>query len=274
LYVLSVAAFVITMSFLSEYRKAIVMAIISLFLCGMSVAGLIFVRWRFSGRKIVEIVRRDQTVNIPRGDYLFVRCSGDEAAAALSTAQFFAWLGNKVSKMLEYLVRPLFRPKRSSFGVFQFGVFQLVTSFLIIIVTVGGVSFVPLAIAFGTGNMLDATFQILARLLFEGSLQSALAAIFLFAIFLVAPLVFVGAVVLASLILVTQAISMRCFGWSDFLSGLLIELAIEPLPIGVHTLAHIDWALGSAQLIGGRHSWTYAHPVAIRLISEWVLARL
>ena len=58
-------------------------------------------------RKLVEQSIRQQTADIPTGNYLFLRCSGDEAAAALSAAQFIAWVGTKVSNILHSLIRPL-----------------------------------------------------------------------------------------------------------------------------------------------------------------------
>jgi hypothetical protein len=66
--------------------------------------GAVFAR----SRRSTEHVIQQQTADIPDGRYLFLRCSGDEAAAALSSAQFIAWLGAKVSALLAQQIRPLF----------------------------------------------------------------------------------------------------------------------------------------------------------------------
>ena len=66
--------------------------------------GAVFARSRRSTEHSIQ----QQTADIPDGRYLFLRCSGDEAAAALSSAQFIAWLGAKVSALLAQQIRPLF----------------------------------------------------------------------------------------------------------------------------------------------------------------------
>jgi hypothetical protein len=76
------------------------------------------------------------------------------------------------------------------------------------------------------------------------------------------------------LIFVTQAVTSWFFGWTRLSTGFLIELAIEPLPFGEHSLVHIDWTAGSIGLDGIVHSWTYAHPTAIRHLQDWVKASL
>jgi hypothetical protein len=63
---------------------------------------------RASNPQKMEQAIRQQTADIPVGNYLFLRCSGDEAAAALSTAQLVAWAGNKVFRFLRLVTRPFF----------------------------------------------------------------------------------------------------------------------------------------------------------------------
>jgi len=76
------------------------------------------------------------------------------------------------------------------------------------------------------------------------------------------------------LIFFTQALTSWAFGWTRLSTGFLVELAIEPLPFGEHSLDHIDWAAGSTGLDGIVHSWTYAHPVALMHLQNWVRASL
>ena len=54
---------------------------------------------------------------------------------------------------------------------------------------------------------------------------------------------------------------------------IFVELAVEPLPFGVHSMAHIDWGANPPGS-GMTHSWTYAHPLAIQYIQDWVKAGL
>lgn len=76
------------------------------------------------------------------------------------------------------------------------------------------------------------------------------------------------------LIILTQAVASWAFGWTRLSTGFLVELAIEPISFGAHSLIHIDWALGSTGLDGIVHSWTYAHPAAIMHLQNWVGASL
>jgi hypothetical protein len=57
-------------------------------------------------------------------------------------------------------------------------------------------------------------------------------------------------------------------------TGFFVELAIEPLPFGAHSMAHIDWSADALGLEGVTHSWTYANPSAIRYIQDWVKTAL
>ena len=77
-------------------------------------------------------------------------------------------------------------------------------------------------------------------------------------------------VVAALLIFLIQAVTSWFFGWTRLSTGFLVELAIEPLPFGEHSLVHIDWAANSIGLDGYVHSWTYAHPDAIEHLQNWV----
>jgi len=77
-------------------------------------------------------------------------------------------------------------------------------------------------------------------------------------------------VLVALLIFLTQALTSWFFGWTRLSTGLLVELAIEPLPFGEHSLIHINWTAGSIGLDGIAHSWTHSHPVATMHLQNWV----
>jgi pimeloyl-ACP methyl ester carboxylesterase len=206
---------------------------------------------------------RQQTADIPAGNYLFLRCSGDEAAAALSAAQFIAWLGIKVSPMLELLTRPLLNPWRlfnPGRRVAQ-GVLWLVVG-LILYTTIanGWLVVFPGILKSGFGYFLspreDLIFIVYDLVSF---VMVCLFFLYLLGVFL---------------IFLTQAVTSWVFGWTRLSTGFLVELAIEPLPFGEHSLIHIDWAAGSVGLDGIVHSWTYAHPVAIMHLQNWVMESL
>ena len=83
--------------------------------------------------KLLEEAHRRQTADLPPGNYLFVRSSGDEAAATLSFLQFITWLGIKISQGLEWLIRCLIGPALSgrwwSF-IYLFALISVVSQFL------------------------------------------------------------------------------------------------------------------------------------------------
>jgi hypothetical protein len=78
----------------------------------------------------------------------------------------------------------------------------------------------------------------------------------------------------ALIIFLAQALTSRAFGWTGLAIGLFVELAIEPLPFGVNSMAHIDWSANSLRLPGMTHSWTYADPAAIQSVKDWVKTAL
>src|SRR4051812_41683588 len=68
------------------------------------------------------------------------------------------------------------------------------------------------------------------------------------------------------IIVLAQALTLWAFGWTELLTGFFVELSIEPLPFGAHSMVHIDWSTKAPGIVGITHSWTYAHPDAIRYV--------
>ncbi|TCU73951.1 hypothetical protein EDE08_10421 [Bradyrhizobium sp. R2.2-H] len=213
----------------------------------------------------VDRVIEQQTADLPSGRYLFLRCSGDEAAAALSAAQFAAWLGMKVSRVMARLMRPAFSGRPSIRAVF-------VALFASILSGVTGftVRFLP--------DWLDLGFagfrEFFAMMLSEGRVIQALVVTFVITAAICLPVLFLIGVLASLTILMVQSMTTRAFGWTGFLTGFLVELAIEPLPFGNHSMTHIDWRAGTGTLEGIVHSWTYAHPAAIEQLQEWIRSTL
>ena len=214
---------------------------------------------------------RQQTADIPAGNYLFLRSSGDEAAATLSAAQFIALLGIKVSKILRLLTRPLFFEGKIgavSWWVVYVILLQIFATGLLMLP-----DFIKFVIDYPHGH-LKALFDFIGFVVYYpgSSFLGRPNSVFIVynAVSLVSGLLLLVCLLAVFLIVITQAVTSRAFGWTRLSTGFLVELAIEPLPFGEHSLVHIDWAANSIGLDGYVHSWTYAHPDAIKHLQNWV----
>jgi pimeloyl-ACP methyl ester carboxylesterase len=199
----------------------------------------------------------NQTVNLPNGNYLFLRFAGDEAAAALSATQFFAWAAFKMAQSVRFLfyTNPISKAAPRLYGTVL--ILVIVSSFAAVLKTI------DLSMQYGFATVLFKELQYYG----SGFIVALLGACLIF-------LLFASTSVAALLVILWQAIAARAFGWTSLLSGFVIELAIEPLPLGDHKLFLIDWSSAAAGLEGIVHSWTYGHPLAIAHIQEWVVASL
>ena len=186
-----------------------------------------------------------QTADLPPGNYLFLRCSGDEAAAGLSAAQFIAWLSMKVSQLLQLIIRPALS------GTWKGAAYFVLVGLFVTWWT----SFVSPADRDATIRALRMPYWLVLALW-------------------IAYCSLIACSVAALLIFLAQALTSMAFGWTKFSIGFFVELAIEPLPFGPHSMVHLDWSADPVRLEGIRHSWTYAHPVAIRWLQDWVKTAL
>ena len=225
---------------------------------------LVFIKRASTPEKVNQSIRQ-QTADIPAGNYLFLRCSGDEAAAALSAAQIIAWAAIKTSKMLELLTRPIFNPGGPFARVVSWSVF---ISLVLPSLGYGWLIVLPGIYESGFRYFLwpDGLFRTNDLVLILGHMGESLFKLVSF----VAACLLLLCVLAALLIFLTQALTSRFFGWTRLSTGFLVELAIEPLPFGEHPLIHIDWTAGSTGLDGMAHSWTHDHPVAIMRLQRWV----
>jgi len=203
----------------------------------------------YGPRKSVEQTIRQQTADIPAGNYFFIRYSGDEAAALLSALQFINWVNMKASKILLLLIRG----KRS----------VVVIPLMMIVPLLLQVILIPKLRAFGLEDLFK-------HLLHEPSVKSTAEFLLLFAVFTLSCLA-VLCLLVAFFIFLVQAVTTAAFGWTRLATGFWVELAVEPLPFGTYSLVHLDWNVGSEKFA---HSWTYAHPDAIRHLRDWVKASL
>jgi hypothetical protein len=211
----------------------------------------------------VEQAIRQQTADIPAGHYLFLRCSGDEAAAALSFTQFIAWLAMKTFKILEIVTRPYVDIYNVRTVVKDYGMAAIRGAVLAIF---------HLALLTSLAYALLDVLPGIYKFGISGYFSRVNTSLYAFVSFVVACLLLL-CLLAVFLIFLTQAITSWAFGWMPFPTGFLVELAIEPLPFGEHRLVHIDWT-GSTGMDGIVHSWTYAHPDAIKHLQNWVSSRL
>jgi Alpha/beta hydrolase of unknown function (DUF915) len=202
----------------------------------------------YGTHRFLERTIRQQTADIPPGNYFFIRCSGDEAAAGLSTVQFINWLNMKASKILMLVISS------------RILLFVIMFPFLL---------FAPLLWWMYSNGAL----QHLPEEFIKGS-PGVKAAVLVFVLALVASCLFVLCILLGFFIFLVQALTSRAFGWTSLATGFLVELAIEPLPFGTYSLVHVDWNAEATSSEKFAHSLTYAHPAAIRHLQNWVKASL
>ncbi|HZO83837.1 MAG TPA: hypothetical protein VFC26_01410 [Verrucomicrobiae bacterium] len=227
-----------------HYAFGLMVALVALF---------IFIVYKFRNHApLLEEAHRRQTADLPPGNYLFLRCSGDEAAALLSAVQFIAWLSMWLAQKLELIFGPVWGTSRPG-SRHQFVYVSIFSMFVF----------------WGSTPYTISVFrQILAA--WEGQFAVWLVLSALFYCVLAAPFLLLLCAFAAFSIFVAQAVASWSFGWTGLSTGLLVELAIEPLPFGAHSLVHINWVGGSIGLEGIVHSWTYAHPAAIMHLQNWI----
>ena len=216
-------------------------------------------------RDTIASAIRNQTADLPALNYLFLRFSGDEAASALSAAQFSGWAGMRVAQIFEKLMFPKYRWRFAARN-------QFTLLFCCSILAAHGahLHLVPLIKEVGLGHVVYAILHSVA----DGTLAGFFVGLS-FLLFALVPILVLFLFLLASGVFILHAITLWAFGWTGFIHGFVVEMAVEPLPFGNHSLENIDWTSGvAAGLRGIVHSWTYAHPLAIRQIQEWVRENL
>jgi hypothetical protein len=196
-------------------------------------------RFRDVMKERTRILVERQTADLPNGNYLFLRCSGDEAAAALSAVQFSAWLSDRIYSTLR--------------GI------KIRRSVLIVLYVASLGSLIARALFHAYAPSVLPYFEYLSLVTNPDSVGLT-----------------VLIVLLASLILNLILVSATSwvFGWTGLFAGPLVQLAIEPIPYGAHSLIHIPWTGCSHPLESLVHSWTYAHPVALEHLRSWVQSGL
>jgi len=193
-----------------------------------------------------------QTADLPPGNYLFLRCSGDEAAAALSAVQFLGWLANLFSRFLAVLYRPF--PRRQGWGT---------------VVAFGYILVASIIFGIGSAETWPNIVRVAGKAFSQFSETPTFSLIFLLLIASVTFALLVSLIAFAAIfIFLAQATLIWAFGWGGWSESFFVNVAIEPLPFGSHILTLVDSAESMPD--GIVHSWTYSHPKAIAHIQSWI----
>lgn len=188
-----------------------------------------------------------QTVLLPPSNYLFIRFAGDEAAAVLAAVQFASAVGSKLTRYLRVFYGSSTGPLSVARQVLRFSLTIIVIGF----------------------------FTVVAwdRYSADASVRAAIAGLLpekvIWLCVVMSGIFFVSAT-LGLAIFAFQAASAWAYGWTRFMEGFLVEFAIEPLPFGNYRLCSIDWNEEFPNLKSLYHSWSYAHPIAVGHIVDWV----
>ena len=209
-------------------------------------------------RRIAE----EQTASLPSGNYLFLRSSGDEAAAGLSFAQISAWVS---SKLLAMLLLPIMRfvPEKDR----RFFPFSIPRFLVMVVAAFVSTSAAVNVVSLTRDALLHFPNQPIIPMIV---LIAALICLWIWSLFF---LFGFCALIVTLLGVVVQAVASRAFGWTSFLDGFLLDMAVEPIPFGSHLLVHVPWSerLGAFELA---HGWTYEHETSLRQIHAWLCETL
>ncbi|MCP1846754.1 MULTISPECIES: esterase/lipase family protein [unclassified Bradyrhizobium] len=214
----------------------------------------------FDPKALAETTRRAQTVDIPNGNYLFLRHSGDEAAAALSATQFFSWITMKLFRLLEIISDPLLK----------FPVIAAVGGLLCFSLLL---KYFPEGLRYYKSTGLG-PIQLLSIYLKGGDPYDIATGAAFFFVTVVLPIAFIIFGITAGMILLAQVLTARSFGWKNIAAGLMVEFAVEPVPFGSYPLIHIDWSDHTQDIGDMTHSWSYQQSDAIRAIQHWTIETL
>lgn len=263
-------------------------------------------------RKCGEYEKEFSTTGVRAGQHLFVRCVGDEATAALAAGQFANWALARVFDRALSVMRwfDLFVVFRKSIRAVR-GRAERSNSqwrflkffFWIVLCSVAASMTVKLAhdhmpenwryalgsdfaIALGTSDYVYREFLDLFHQVTTvpsiGELRShslRLLTILVYSMILGALFAVITCVILYGIgILLLGLVALlligvfRSFGKTAVLRNLLMDISVEPVPLGDVTLTQLNWDdVGRGRL---NHSAAYENPHVQKAIASWILRRL
>lgn len=256
---------------------------VSLFICctllGSSAAIAVWTSATAHLRRSIEGVNfRDkisdtQTANLPNVSFLFVRASGDEAAALLSGSQFVSWCMNNLTDLASSLV---INARGKFLQVTRSGWGRLLVAICAVILTVWLLTLVAIGLEFRSWNWSDFWGEGWTI----GTGYPDIDSFFSYIVFLLFPFftMLFGGAVAYSLVMLSSlsvcAVTLRLFGWMSIKEAIFTDFSVEPLPYGRHDLIHIDWNAQSSEEAGLSHSRTYVNPEALDQIAKFVTGAL
>jgi len=258
-----------------QYRAILAMA--TCFIVGGGTAVWIWTRIGPRFRSALESslalrISRNETADIPSAEHLFIRASGDEAAAALGANQFIAWSVGKLVGLASIVVLWLRRGLLWTYKSWIGRVALILVSMLFAIWL--GALFV---VTFG----LASTFEQFLRDLFIKSWTMDIpfgrigtiidwCSLALWPAFVI---VFLGALFYSFITIIgllTGMLTFRLFGWMSYQEAIFTDFSVEPVPYGQVDFVHIDWKDQGIDALGLSHSRTYLNPRALECLSAWV----
>jgi hypothetical protein len=232
------------------------------------------------------------TVNIPDGNYIFLRAIGDEAAGLLSGAHLFSWITNTVGSLVSvpiilldrwwhWLTRRRYGKIVISITVGLFAVWIGVTFYGVILgtfvcaVSGGGSRCGYTQELWRHISILINMFSWLRELRFY-NLNSYLIFLSLFLLslsfcFLTLVMLMIFYSMVTFLAIGVSLLSLRLFGWMGLSPALFGDFAVEPTPQGSVILTHVDWkAEPGESILTLNHSRTYTNDDALEYLTNWI----
>jgi|APCry1669192522_1035417.scaffolds.fasta_scaffold05460_4 hypothetical protein len=223
-----------------------------------------------------QLARNISTCRLPEGRYLFLRVTGDEASSALATTQFTAWLFSKFVQGATAIVparlrgRPLFPTKSRTVRGLVSG-FQLRLSVrLFIMLTLFSSFFIPpllVKISAGPGMTISSLWGEMLSILGPTPTIGMWLSFLTLIAGIVASVVAIALFLLVVTFFLLSWFSHRALGGASFKAMMFLEMAVELVPIGVHTVVHTTWA---ANYRGLTHSLVYQNPNTIAVVRTWI----
>lgn len=222
-----------------------------------------------------QLARGISTCRLPEGRYLFVRITGDEASSALAATQFTAWLFSKLVHGATSIVperlrdRSLFFPK-SQTGRWLVNVLRVRFPVILLVVlaffsSLFGAPFLILTIAHPEKiTLLWGAMAIASK---QTPIFGTWFDFLIFIVFIVGSVVEIAIFALMIIFLLLSWLNHRTLGGASFKAMMFLEMAVEPVPIGSHTVVHATWA---ANYRGLTHSSAYQNPNTIAVIRTWI----
>jgi len=224
------------------------------------------------GDLLARRIAESETADIPTAGHLFLRASGDEAAAALGTDQFIAW---SVGKLVGFASVVVLWLRLGLLWVYKSYAGRAALAFVSILFAIWLLALFVVSFAMGffleqfvkdvfiKAWQMDTAFGLVGSIIDWCSIA-------LWPVFVV---IFVGAVIysLVTIIgLLTGMLTFRLFGWMSYQEAIFTDFSVEPVPYGEVDFVHIDWKDQGVDAMGLSHSRTYLNPHALECLSAWV----